>query len=244
MNTNPPYGLDRKKRRTCRFFWSALLAMCALPTAAQTFGPVLSEYRLRADGSFEVVNDGFAPMNVVLELNSFTVSASGEITYRPLDPGITVRFSENSFRVPPKQRHAVFYTAKAAALPAYFVVYAAMSSIPKRTTSGMNVVIKLPHTVYILPKKDAARADVRVVQALFDPNTSKLRIEIASQSPAFARVLDTTITSGKTKVEQGGFPLYPHYTRRLEVDWKEPSPPEKVTFAFEHFKVEASVSPE
>ncbi len=69
----------------------------------QTIQPVLSEYRGQASGRFELTNDSFYALNVVLEPKSFAVSEDGEITYGPLDSDIHVKFSATSFRIPPKQ---------------------------------------------------------------------------------------------------------------------------------------------
>ena len=64
---------------------------------AQTVRPVISELSNPAKGRVEYVNDGLTPLNVVLEAKSITVSEKGEISYRPLDPEIHLKFSATSF---------------------------------------------------------------------------------------------------------------------------------------------------
>lgn len=218
-----------------------VLAALAFAAQAQTIQPLLSEYRSEANGSLRLVNDSFAPSNVVLEAKSFTVDENGEITYRPLDPGIEVKFSSKSFRIQPKQVVTVNYRATATALPAYFVIYAGFTGTGLRTQSGLNVNILLPHTVYILPKKDA-RKDELQVGAAYDPQTGKVSLQVDSASDNFARVLITEVVSHKNKSEDAGFPVYPHKSRKFEVEWPEAEPPHKVVLHFRDFKLEAPLS--
>lgn len=70
---------------------------------AQTVRPVINELGDPAKGRVEYVNDSLFPLNVVLEPRSFTVSETGEITYRPLDPDIHLKLSTTSFRIQPQQ---------------------------------------------------------------------------------------------------------------------------------------------
>lgn len=214
-----------------------VLSLLAFQAQAQTIQPLLSEYRNQANGSLRLVNDSFAPANVVLEAKSFSVNEEGDIAYRPLDPEIEVKFSSKSFRIQPKQVVTVNYRATAKVLPAYFVVYAGFTGSGLRTQSGLNVNILLPHTVYILPKKDA-RKDELQVEAAYDAQTHKVRLQVASASDAFARVLITEVVGNKKKVEDAGFPVYPHKSRKFEVEWSEDQPPKKVVLHLRDFKLE------
>jgi hypothetical protein len=214
----------------------------ALDASAQTIRPILSEYRGEANGRFELVNDTFRPANIVLEAKSFTVSENGEISYRPLDPGIEVRFSTKSFRMQPKQTYSVAYHAKAAALPAYFVVYAGFNTGKLREESGVNIQILLPHTVYILPKKDAAKNELQVREASYDTGSRKINFDVASKSLNFARVLVVELVGQKSRVEAAGFPVYPQRNRKSTVEWKEAEPPRRVVFHFRDFKLEAPIA--
>lgn len=208
----------------------------------QTIEPVLSEYRGQASGRFELTNDSFYPLNVVLEPKSFAVSEDGEITYGPLDSDIRVKFSATSFRIPPKQSISVAYQARASKLPAWFVVYAGMTGLPVRTSSGMNIQVLLPHTVYLLPKKDASRNELKIVNASFDKATHVVSLEIESESDSFARVLATEVRAGKKKTEAEGFPIYPHKHRRLDVLWKEDGVPDVAVFSLKNFTIEAPIT--
>jgi len=208
----------------------------------QTIQPVLSEYRGQASGRFELTNDSFYALNVVLEPKSFAVSEDGEITYGPLDSDIHVKFSATSFRIPPKQSLSVAYQATASKLPAWFVVYAGMTGLPVRTSSGMNIQVLLPHTVYLLPKKDASKNELKIVNASFDTATQVVSLDLASESDCFARVLATEVRAGKKKMEAEGFPIYPHKHRRLDVPWQEDSVPDVAVFTLRNFKIEAPIT--
>jgi len=188
------------------------------------------------------VNDTFTPVNVVLETKSFTVTEDGEIQYRALDPDVKIKFSSTSFRIQPKQTYAVTYQATSTKFPSYFVVYASFSGMPVRTNTGMNIRLMLPHTVYILGKKDARKPEIGVVQARYDDATKKLTLELESHSANFGRVQATEIQVGRKRIEAPGFPMYPGKNRRLVVDWTEPEQPQKAIFHFNDFKIEAAIT--
>ncbi|MGH9521013.1 MAG: hypothetical protein ACRD3E_00615 [Terriglobales bacterium] len=220
-----------------------LLCVSASPVVnAQTIRPVLSEYRGEAAGTFELVNNSFLPVNVVLEPRSFNVSETGEITYGPLDPAVHVKFASRSFQIAPKQSYVAAYRAKADKLPAWFVVYATMSGFPQRTSTGLAIAVQLPHTVYILPKKDATKQEVHVAKAVFDAQTKIVSVELESSSQNFTRVNETEIIAGKKKISGPGFPLYPGKSRKLDVAWKEDGVPDRVVFHVRGFNIEAPIS--
>jgi hypothetical protein len=157
-------------RNDCRInsrFLPGMLVVLLLSAAspAQTVRPVISELGNPAKGRVEYVNDGLTPLNVVLEAKSFTVSETGEISYRPLDPNIHLKLSTTSFRLQPQQTYYVFYEASSPQSPTWFVIYAAISGFPFRTAEGMNVRIELPHTVYLLPKRSVEKQEIRIERA-------------------------------------------------------------------------------
>jgi hypothetical protein len=220
-------------RLICTLFWFLCVAQCD----AQTIRPVISEFRGQANGRFDLVNDSFQPVNVVLEAKSFTVDEVGEIAYRALDPGIQVKFSATSFRIQPKQTYTVTYQAKAPILPAYFVVYAGMSGLPVRTNTGLNIRVLLPHTVYILPKKDAAKNEIAVTRARYDAQSKKVNLELQSSSANMGRILVTEVFAGRRRVEAPGFPIYPGKNRRLDVEWPGSEVPDRAVFYLKDFKI-------
>src|SRR5260370_876298 len=88
-----------------------LFALFFLPLShAQTIRPVISEYTAKvAKGSIELVNPGLTPLTVIIEPKSFSVSETGDITYRPLDRTIQLKLSAMSFQIPPQQSYFIFY---------------------------------------------------------------------------------------------------------------------------------------
>jgi hypothetical protein len=222
---------------------NGILALALSAAAiAQTVRPVISELGNPAKGRVEYVNDSLTPLNVVLEAKSFTVSENGELSYRPLDPNIHLKLSATSFRIQPQQTYYVFYEASAPPSPAWFVIYASFSGFPFRTAQGMNVRLQLPHTVYLLPKQRAEKADVRVVRAEFDAADNKVLLEVENTGDNFGRVLQTQLADGKKKQDAPGFPIFPHSKRILEVPLDAKSHrdtvPTEVSFQFDNFKVE------
>jgi hypothetical protein len=209
---------------------------------AQTVRPVISELGNPAKGRVEYVNDGLTPLNVVLEAKSFTVSEQGEISYHPLDPGIHLKLSATSFRIQPKQTYYVFYEASAPPTPTWFVIYASFSGFSFRTAQGMNVRLQLPHTVYLLPKQRAEKAEIRVVKAEVDEHDNKMILEVENTGDNFGRVLQTELANGRKKQEAPGFPIFPHSKRILEVPLDAKSEhdttPTEVSLEFGNFKVE------
>ena len=120
------------------------LCIFAIGAAAQTVRPLISELGNPSKGRVEYVNDGLTPLNVVLEARSFTVTETGDINYRPLDPDIHLKLSATSFRIQPQQTYYVFYEANSVKSPQWFVIYAAFTGFNFRTAQGMNVRLQLP----------------------------------------------------------------------------------------------------
>jgi len=212
---------------------------CGANAAGQTVRPVISELGNPAKGRVEYVNDGLTPLNVVLEAKSFTVSEKGELSYRPLDPGIHLKLSATSFRIQPQQTYYVFYEASAPPSPTWFVIYASFTGFAFRTAQGMNVRLQLPHTVYLLPKQRAEKAEIRVVRAEVNPHDNKVLLEVENTGNNFGRVLQTQLASGKRKQDAPGFPVFPHSKRILEVplDGGNVAPTE-VSLQFDNFRID------
>jgi len=218
----------------------ALLALYG--ATAQTVRPVINELVAANKGRVEYVNDGITPLNVVLEAKSFSVSETGEISYRPLDSSIHLKLSTTSFRIQPQQTYYVFYEATSEQAPSWFVIYANFSGYPFRTAQGMNVKLQLPHTVYLLPKQQVEKSEVEVARAELNAQQNKVVIEVANNSANFGRVLETQLLYAKKKQDAPGFPIFPHSKRILEVPLDEKAEAENlpvmVLLSFQNFKVE------
>lgn len=209
---------------------------------AQTVRPLINELSNPAKGRVEYVNDSLTPLNVVLEAKSFTVSGTGEITYRPLDANVHLKLSTTSFRIQPQQTYYVFYEASSPQSPSWFVIYAAFSGFPFRTAQGMNVRLELPHTVYLLPKQLVEKPEVHIERAELNRAENKVVLEVENTGNNFGRVLETQLVYSKKKQEAPGFPIFPHSKRILEVRLEEKAEgenvPVTVTLQFQNFKVE------
>lgn len=209
---------------------------------AQTVRPVINELGNPAKGRVEYVNDSLTPLNVVLEAKSFSVSETGEITYRPLDPDVHLKLSATSFRIQPQQTYYVFYEAISPKSPSWFVIYAAFSGFPFRTAQGMNVRLELPHTVYLLPKQSVEQAEIRVARAEMHPEENKFVLEVENAGDNFGRVLRTQLIYSRKKVEAPGFPVFPHSKRIMEIPLDENAEgkdiPTEVMLHFQNFKIE------
>ncbi|HXE91017.1 MAG TPA: hypothetical protein VNK82_08655 [Terriglobales bacterium] len=214
----------------------------AAPAAAQTVRPVIFEYGEKARGRFELVNDTLEPLNVVLDARSFTVSETGEISYRPLDPSIHLKLSTMSFRIPPQQSYLVFYEAWADKAPAWFVIYSNFTGYGFKTAEGMNIRLQLPHTVYLLPKQRVKKPAVAVRKAAYDAAAKKLVLRVENLSSDFGRCLAAEVTSRRNKITHNGFPMFPERPRQVEIAWESPEPPEKVTLRFADFTLEERVT--
>src|SRR5271165_5705324 len=127
--------------------WALWLCFVASLCSAQTVRPLIDENVVKgpgrlAKGKIEYFNDSLQPLNVVLEAKGFSVSVTGEISYRPLDRGVQLKMSTMSFRLPPQQSYTVYYEASAENIPAWFVVYASFSGFSERTAQGMRIQIQ------------------------------------------------------------------------------------------------------
>src|SRR5437764_6372049 len=127
------------------------LFLCALPALAVTVTPIIDENVAggpgkKVSGKIDYINDTLQPLQVVLDTKSFSVSDTGEMSYRALDPDIHLKLSEMSFRIAPRQTYTVFYEVSADKIPAWCVVYAAFSGFKERTKEGFKIQVQLPHT--------------------------------------------------------------------------------------------------
>jgi hypothetical protein len=236
--------MDRRLLRDFGQPLAALICTLALNASllAQTVRPVINELSNPSKGHVEYVNDSLVQLNVVLEAKSFSVSETGEITYRPLDPNIHLKLSTTSFRIQPQQTYYVFYEANSPQSPNWFVVYAAFSGFPFRTAQGMNVRLELPHTVYLLPRQSVEKPEVHVNRAELNAADGKVTLEVENTGSNFGRILQTQLLYSKKKQEAPGFPIFPHSKRILEVSLDQKpegeNVPIEVTFQFDKFKVQ------
>jgi hypothetical protein len=236
--------------RAQQIAWALLvLFACAFGIArafAQTVQPVIDENVVgspgkKTSGMVQYINNSAQPLNVVLNLSSFSVAEDGSMHFRPLDPNIHVRLSTMSFRVAPGQTYDVFYEASADQLPSWFVIYGSFSGFRQRSKQGFKIQVQLPHVVYLLPKQKLAREEVKLQKAEFKDGTVTISVE--NSGGMFGRAMETDILSASGKIVQNGFALFPSSVRTLQIPWDQHDAPSKVVVRFDHFTVEQPVSP-
>jgi len=218
-----------------------------MPVLGQTVRPLIDENVVKgpgksASGRIEYYNDSLQALTVTLEPRSFTVSDTGDLSYRPLDDTIHVKFSEMSFRIEPKQNYFVFYQAYADKLPSWFLVYATFGGFKEKTEQGLRIQVQLPHTIYLLPKQEVQKDELVVKVAEYRPAEKKVIVRVENAGPSFVRVLEADVSSAKDKSTQGGFPVFPFSQRQVEIPWEAASDPAKLQLRLTHFKLEQGVT--
>lgn len=246
MDSSPPSLLFKHRAWRQCLQAACFLLLSATTLLAQTVSPVIDENVVqgpgkKAKGKIEYVNNSLQPLTVTLDTQSFTVSDTGELSYRPLDNHIHVKFSATSFRIPPKQNYLVFYEASADAVPSWFVVYATFAGFKERTAEGLNIHLLLPHTIYILPKDQVKKDELVIKAAEFDPGSRIVRVRVENTGSAFCRVLEADVTAGQDKTTNNGFPIFPHSERQVEIPWPAKGDPSKLTLQFQHFQLQQQI---
>jgi hypothetical protein len=222
---------------------AAALAIAPNVARTQTISPVIAEYQGHADGSFQIRNDTLAPFTVVLKPMSFSVDSNGEPSYRPLDANVQLDLSAKSFRVAPKRQFTVFYKASGAHTPTWFTIYA--SIISNAHAGSMNIVLDLPHTVYLLDRETPSVNDIVFrPSADKDSASNKLSLVVENKSPEFTRVSEIEVSSATGKQTYPGFAFFPGQSRVLHLDWTKPDPPTNIELHFKKFSAVHALPPD
>jgi len=216
----------------------ATAAFHASAAAAQAISPMITEYRISAGakvkGTFEVRNPTLLPVRVVLEPLSFSVDSKGDPAYRKLDEGVRVRFAATSFRIAPRQNYTVGYEIESDRLPAWFTVYATIAAANVET---VKVALKLPHTVYVLPKQVISTASVEFLRCDASKEFHTVSVDIRNTGVHYGRVEEVEVSSPHGKVTYNGFPFFPGQQRELRLPWREHETPTQVVLRFRESKV-------
>jgi hypothetical protein len=221
----------------------AALAIAPMAAVCQTISPVISEYQGHADGSFQIRNDTLQPFTVVLKPMSFSVDSNGEPIYRPLDPDVRLDLSAKSFRVAPKRQYTVFYKATGLHTPTWFTIYA--SIISNAHVGAMNLVIDLPHTVYLLDREAPSVNDIVFHPAeQGDATAKKVSVVVENKSMQFTRVSEIEVSSGTEKQTYPGFAFFPGQSRILHLDWTKSDPPKNIELRFKKFNAVHALPPD
>jgi hypothetical protein len=218
----------------------AVLAAATRTPAAQTVSPPVAEYQEKARSSFQLVNGSIFPLTAVLEVKGFDITDRGDVVEVPLDTTrLRVRLSASSFRIAPRSTYTVFYEATGDNLPAWFQIVTALSGA--RTDTGINLRILLPHVVYLNQKAPLRRESVVIHRFEVDPATGKARALLENTSADLGRVLELAFDSPAGDSRSGGFPLLPGHRRWVELDWRRPAPPNRLTFRTARFSFDTAL---
>jgi hypothetical protein len=183
---------------------------------SQTVAPPIAEYRNKAQGMFELRNDGDMPLAAILEVQGFSVDESGVLHYQPLDSHIKVELGGNSFVIPPHQSHYVFYKATSTSASAWFTI---LSTLTKATTAHnqMRINFVLPHVVYLYQKQKMKKDDISV-RLSAGTTPGQYVVELENRSDKLGRVESVTGRGFEKSVEVGGFPIFPGKKRQFVLD--------------------------
>jgi hypothetical protein len=211
------------------------------PLAAQTVSPPVSEYQERARASFQLSNGTIFPLVAVLEVKGFRVTETGDVVDAPLDTArVHVKLSATSFRIPPRGTYTVFYEATGDSLPAWFVISSALSGA--RTDNGLNLRIILPHVVYLNQKGPLRRDEIVVRRLELDPVAQRARVLLENTGDNLGRVRELNVASAKNESRAaGGFPMFPHFRRWVEIQWQLADPPARAQVRFAKFTLDTAL---
>jgi hypothetical protein len=218
-----------------------LVAVFSVTGVAQTVAPPVAEYRNKANGMFELRNDGDMPLAAVLEVHGFVVDEAGTLTYHDLNPEVKVELGANSFVIPPHQSHYVFYKASSSASQAWFTI---LSTLTKASSAPgqMRINFILPHVVYIYQKQKLKKEDV-TVHLKAGQNAGQYTLEIENHSNKLGRVESVSAQGFEKSVDMGGFPIFPEKKRQVVLNGGTPSADTKVKVSFEDgFSVQVPLS--
>lgn len=223
---------------------SLLTLLALLGTAqhgrAQSVQPVIMEYTVKgaSSGSYVISNDMLVPIFVSIQAQSFTIDPSGKALYQPLSKNIHLDLSTTSLKLPPKQSRTIYYRASADQLPAWFTIYSTLMGVPGQ--KGITMQLRLPHTVYLLPKEKASRTELMIRNP--QHVAGAVQGDVVNAGNEFIRAKDVEVlTANGKKLSFAGFPLLPHSYRTLALPTGE-AVPARVTVRFNDFSIEQSIT--
>ena len=142
----------------------ALLVFLSAIAQAQTVSPIISEYHgSKAKGEFTVSNGSTGSFHAIILASSFDVDKDGNPRFRPLDPSIHLRLDSQSNTIGARQAHTYFYEVTCDKEPCWLSIYAVVGLGRAATPNGggINVSVRLPHTVYLCEREKNCRDHVR-----------------------------------------------------------------------------------
>jgi hypothetical protein len=145
-----------------------LVIFTTVAAHAQTVGPLITECGPKCSGAFKIQNDGFSPMTFTIEPASMRFDPGApKPTHTPLNPGVTVRLSQSSGRLGPKEMRAIDFTVRCEVLPC--AVQLLTGFVGGHTINGIAMRLVIPHSVYVDSKAKGARQRILVAAGILPP---------------------------------------------------------------------------
>jgi hypothetical protein len=184
--------------------------------SAQALSPPHAEYTRKANGMFALRNNSDVPLVAFLEVRRFSFDDKGTLLFSDPPPNLNVEFGSNSFTIPSKQTHYVFYKADGPAPPNWFAIVSTL--IPAtQVHANLRVGIVLPHFVYVFQQHKIKSGDIEV-QVVPGSRQGEYRMGFKNVSEKLARVETIEGKGFEHKVQRGGFHVFPGKTRWITLE--------------------------
>ncbi len=151
--------------------------------------------------------------------------------------------SAKSFRVAPKRQYTVFYKASGTHTPTWFTIYA--SIISNAHAGSMNIVLDLPHTVYLLDRETPSVNDIVFrPSAEKDSASNKLSLVVENKSPEFTRVSEIEVSSATGQADVSRVRIFPRPEPRSASGLDEARSSENIELRFKKFSAVHALPPD
>lgn len=225
-------------------FWAVLLMLLGFSfrSSAQTSSPVIAESIDVAKNQILLTNNSLQPYIVTMEPMSFDVSNDTAIqSFRSLDQGISVRYSETSFRLAAKSSHVISYEAHCNTTPCWFINFSTFTQQQAKVADGtagiMRIALHLPNVCYIYSKKPVQPNEIK---------TSWRGDDFVLQNTSMQYVRGTKLeaysATGKKIIALPSFPMFPVTSPGHERVFKFTERPAYVIVSFPSFKLDSRKS--
>jgi hypothetical protein len=141
-----------------------LAGILASRCSGQAVGPITADCSPKCSGSYQIQNQSLVPMQFTVETFTLHFSKTGPIR-SALESSVSVRLSQSSGRLGPKEVRRIDYQIRCAVLPCVVQFENAFSA--GHTANGIAVKIALSHTVYVDSKAKDARKRILTAARLF-----------------------------------------------------------------------------
>jgi hypothetical protein len=139
------------------------LGLVVYAASAQSVSPLVAEGgKGKARGEFTVTNNGVQPLIVTVQPMSFKLRPGGTSLYYFLENTVGLKMNETSARIGAKQTHTFGYVIECHSEQPCLVAFLPRMVALQKTTTGFQVGVVIPHSVYLCPDKAKdCRARVR-----------------------------------------------------------------------------------